>query len=192
MRNPRKMRNSAVIVSLAAIATIVVGARFAERELKNTTPHTAWSLVAVAGATVAFFSLPLIVIRQFQMMPQYQLARGERVRARWTVSPEQWRQFQRLSREWDKTPNRGVNEIDVNQDPRSTGVEVIVGEYGLQVGGDFHGVGTTDGAHINESWIEIHKWLATDEPGGRVLHYRWPFPPEAKAAIAEFSKRRVS
>src|SRR5829696_9017434 len=47
MRNPRKMRNSAFVVSLVAIAAILLGGRFAERVQKDTTLHTVWTLVAV-------------------------------------------------------------------------------------------------------------------------------------------------
>lgn len=187
MRNPRKMRNSSIVVSILAIATIAFGAHFSGKEQKDTTAHTIWTLLTVAGVGVAFFSVPLIVIRQFQMLPQNQLARGERVRARYTVPPDQWSHFQQLSLTWDRDPQfGGANQIDVKQMAPPTGIEVVIGEYGLQVGGDFHSIGTMNGIQVHDGWLGVHRWLATDEVGGRTLHYRWPFPPEAKNAVTSF------
>jgi hypothetical protein len=171
------MRNSALLVSVVAIGCIVVGARM--------TSGSPWQTVlTVGGIGVAFFSVPLVVIRHVQTFPLKRLQAGTGVIARWTVPPAQWERFKAMSGEWDRTPGRGKNAIDLSQPVPPAGIDVVMGSTSFLVGDDYHEAGTLT-SRVRDGWLETQNWEQPDETAGWFVYYRWPFPPEVEKKIRE-------
>lgn len=132
MREPRKRRN----ISLAVLA---VGVTYFLVTVFATTVDPRDGAVfgsLVAACFVALFGLVGAIAYQVTHRRHERLLRGERLLARWTVPPGEWRQFR--ENEHRRAAAGSDNAVRVRSASEATGIEVVITEESVMVDGDFH------------------------------------------------------
>ncbi|MEO8201339.1 MAG: hypothetical protein ABI679_12505, partial [Gemmatimonadota bacterium] len=117
-------------------------------------PPTGWmdglSVVAGMVSLIALICLPLV---QADYRRELRLRRGTGARARWSVSPSEWRRFQENEKVAEQKGEVLLNMIDTRQRAGNAGVEIIVGNGALIVGGEYRVIGTQRPGETAPVWI---------------------------------------
>lgn len=132
MRQPRKRRN----ISLAVLA---VGVTYVVVTVFVTTVDPRDSAVfgsLVAACFVSLFGLVGVIAYHVTHQRHQRLLRGERLLARWTVSPDEWKQFRENER-LRATAGRD-NTVKVRSASEASGIDVVITEESLMVDDDFY------------------------------------------------------
>ncbi|MBK8006806.1 MAG: hypothetical protein IPK12_23750 [Gemmatimonadetes bacterium] len=107
MRHPVRRRNTALLLALTSVATLLLLVALAD-PVPGTLRGAAAMALFVVAFMVASFTLPLVLVRQLQLRPWRRLLRGEAVLARWTVLPVEWRRTREVLREMEERPGFGA------------------------------------------------------------------------------------
>ena len=178
MRNPGRVRNLALAAGSLGLLSVSVPLVIADRA-----GQAAWVLL---GGTVAAIGLGAALTLTMGMRRMRSLNAGKGIIARWHVDPLIWSRFVADDRAAERDGRRLNNVISLKGEPAS-GVEVIIGDDCLQVGGDFHRVALAElkGAAMTvgpPSILELR--FVTPRPQQSDMHYAFRFPVALGAEVA--------
>lgn len=176
MRNPQRSRNIALVTLLCAVCAMAAGFAMPDAA-PGFTPQFA---LRAGGFMVAMFAAVVALIRVGDARRFARMARGEGVIARWTVDPRSWRAFVEMSRAMDRQENAEGNRLDLTREPPDLGVEVVVGDNAICVGGDFHSLAKNATVSIHPSWMEFRELVAGGETQTVAVVVRFPMAPGAE------------
>jgi hypothetical protein len=133
MRNPGKRRNLALAVALAGVSYMVVALQVLNLDPRG--KGTFASMVAALMVTLA--GVTGFLVYHVTHRRRERLLRGERLLAKWTVSPQEWNQFRENEA---KRPTGGRDNAlrKVRATEGGPGIEVVVTEESVLVGDDFY------------------------------------------------------
>ncbi len=160
MRNPRK--NLQIAIAFFVVAAAVAALTFrpdSEQILLQGWLGPAALAMAVAGFLWGLVAFPYA--RSFTRLQQ-----GKGVLARWTISPAQWEEFVELSRRNFDPKKMWRNRLDLGRESPPSGVEVVVSDDAVLVGGNFHYMPFDAAVTIHGSWMEFDHFSAGGVRGG--------------------------
>ena len=132
MRNLRRDRNRALALLLGSTSAGVL--MVLERPSGG---GFRWEDVGVGiAACVALLSVPLVLTVGLLHARYRRTLRGDRLLARWTVSPSEWKQF--MEAEASRDSDLTVNSIAVRPESLLAGVPIVIGAKGLIVDDDYN------------------------------------------------------
>jgi hypothetical protein len=132
MRNPPRVRNISLIVTL--LSAIVVFA--AVRSIENNSGTLLQSFFILGAGTAGFFGLIYIVLGHIESRRMQRLLEGRDVLAKWTVDASRWEAFLKLNNALNAERPERKCVVKARSGPR--GVEVVCGASSLLIGDDFH------------------------------------------------------
>jgi hypothetical protein len=149
MRQPRKRRNISLAVLAVGVTYFLVTVFVAPVDPRD---------AAVFGSLVVacFVSLlGLVGTIAYHVTHQrlQRLLRGERILARWTVSPDEWKAFR--DNERSRATAGRDNAVKVRKASEATGIDVVITEESLMVDDDFY--------HLITEMREL-QWLPESPP----------------------------
>lgn len=136
MRQPRNRRN-------ISVAVLAVGLTYVLVTVFVTTVDTRDRAVfgsLVAACFVSLFGLVGTIGYQVAHQRRQRLVRGERLLARWTVSPDEWKTFRENERRRE-TAGRD-NVVTARSASEASGIDVVITEESLMVDDDFYHLGS--------------------------------------------------
>jgi hypothetical protein len=193
MRNPRLRRN----ISLAALVAGVAYLVGVFGVLKITPAEEGLFGGAIAAFIGSILAIVGIIAYHVTLQRQRRLLRGERLLARWTVLPDEWKRFRENERK--RASGGKDNTIKVRADHDVNGINVVVTEESLMVDDDFYHLGdmrglewfpeappcldftmvtSTKGASVR--WHLRFPTAAGAEPGARVI---WDYVQKRLAPV---------
>lgn len=119
---------------------------------------------------------------------QASLARGEDVIARWRVDAATWRAFAEQDRDATRAREWLPNELSLPDEVPATGVEVVIGQDAIDVGGSVHMLPRHDAPEVLEASLR-------DGQGGpdvAELHLRYPPVPRRSGGMSDPLHTRLS
>lgn len=164
MRNPRRWRN----VGLAFFASGIVAAAAPFLLPEAGAGDTARGVLFICGTMAVLFGGGTALFRHFDAHAHARLRRGEQIIARWQVDAETWRKFLALNHRMAETDGIPVNMLDIPDEVPEDGLEVIVAEYGIEIGGDFHHLPRRGAPRIERAY------LREGDPACIVLVVKYP------------------
>lgn len=134
MRNPRRVRNIALVACLAGAA-----ATTAAFTIPDAGPgFTLQAALGIGGLTSGVLGFVVALFTQIDARRKARLMRGDDVIARWRVDPARWHAFVHLNEKLDTERGALRNHLSIRRNAPAAGIEVIVAKAALQVDGDFH------------------------------------------------------
>jgi hypothetical protein len=132
MKDPRPLRNRCLMV----VALGICGAWYwyAFHNPNEITPH----LIGLAGAFLLMLGGVFFLVVVFDAARYGRLVRGKDVLVRWQVPPDQWHAFAALNHGINQTEGSLGFRVPRQHIPRTEPVEVVIGQTGLLIDGEFH------------------------------------------------------
>lgn len=132
--NPALARNLAGLLLLCALAAATIAFQMpdAGRGL------SLQAVLGISGILVAPVALVFTLIKAVDAWQMRRLQQGKDVIARWRVCTADWQTFVQHEDQLDQQPDRRPNLLSYRQLDAGNGVEVIVGNSAVVIGGEFH------------------------------------------------------
>jgi hypothetical protein len=131
MRNARRRRGISLSIVFVAVVTLAV--TIATHE-KGSGPGV-WFGVLLVALFTSIFSIVALLTFHFHVRWQQKLERGERLLAKWTVTPAEWAGYR--ENEKARLEAGRQNSVKVRSASEDTGIAVLVAEDSLMVDDDF-------------------------------------------------------
>ncbi len=171
--NPARRRNLALAVLAVALVAIFLAVALLNGKRDGPLP---WVLGIVG--TVAVYALVGALVWHGDARRFSRMQRGEGVLATWTVSATEWNRFLELNQRLDREGKGGANCLDLTAPP-DKGVEVVVSDNAIYVGGEFHSIEKNATVVVNATYMEFRQVIAN--PNGSDYRHLFRFPIAAGA-----------
>jgi hypothetical protein len=132
MKNPTRERNVSLLILL--LGALFVGYFFRFRNKTDILPDIA----GLIGALALMGGFVFFLIVAFDARRYNRLRRGRNIIARWSLSPDEWHAFVNQNHALNQTAGTLGFRIPRGHIPRTTPVEIIVGDDSLFIDNDFH------------------------------------------------------
>lgn len=193
MRHPAQSRNISFGIAAASAVIALAGLLLPETILNR----TAGIFMMCVGGMISAIALGVGLCHVFNMRAHTRLLTGEGLKAQWKVPPALWHEFLPYDKSMNEQNAQFPNALSLTPNPPVEGVEVILGETGLIVDGDYQSLPT----RFNDSsfqavamypgppqFINMHIMMAYYTRYGIRRRYhalRFPVPAEATQAAGE-------
>lgn len=134
-RNPVKARNVSLAVCVLGMAVAAAPFRMADLPLTQLLFSNLYGPMLAFGFVAAMLGGFAVLIYHFRDSKRYRaFLQGAGVR--WTVSPADWGAFLAFDRVRSAEPNSAINFVSLPRPVPDAGMEIIVQEQGVMVGGE--------------------------------------------------------
>lgn len=164
MRNPHRWRNIGLVFFLGGTAATAAPFLLPEASAGDILR----GILFICGTMAVLFGGGTALFRHLDARALDRLRSGVAIIARWHVDADTWRRFCELNHHMAETDGIPVNMLDVPDKVPADGVEVIVAEYGVEIGGDFHHLPRRGSPRIE------HAYLREGDPVCIVLVVKYP------------------
>jgi len=177
MRNPRSRRNISLAVLLAGVGYVVLIPRTTALDPRQSAVFG----TLVAACLVSLIALIGTIAYHVTHQRHQRLLRGERLLARWTLSPSEWAQFRENER--NRASGGRDNSVKVRREREANGIDVVITEESLMVDDDFYHLSEMRGLQwLPESPPCLDFRMVTAGKSGSVAwHIRFPTAASAES-----------
>ena len=136
MRHPRRARNIALGVFIFGLIALPGAVLIPDHSIP-----TAWHTAPfIAGLMSLLLGGAFALHQHLDMRAHERLLRGEGLIARWRIDPLAWQAFLGLNRQASAEQGALANQLTLVKEAPPEGIEIIVAQDGVLVGGDFQPV----------------------------------------------------
>jgi hypothetical protein len=191
MRHPRRARN----IALGFVAYGIAAAPSAFLIPDGSIPQIWHALFFCSGLMSIIFGSYFALVQHLETRGQERRLRGKGIIARWKVDPLTWQKFLQLNHQASAEKGALLNQLTLVEEAPPEGLDVIVAEDGVQVGGDFQYVpfrGTPRVEYVGRlrndhaACIELNLYYPSAKYSATRLALRFPCPSAQRMRPTRF------